>query len=253
MHLERLALILEIVGQKGRASVADICAQSDIPKPTAYRLVQDLVSSGLLESPTRGEFAIGTRLKRITLSDHSDPALLQVIAPVLSGAANDYGAAFFLSRLRSHWVEIIHVETPQTGVSFLHPGMGKRPMHACSCAKAIAAVSPELLSQDRLDGQLKRYTDRTITDPKELAAELDVIRAKGYAMCVEELERGISSVATTLTKTGVGATLSIGATASLRVFTPSKREKIGHTLTTMSHELARALGWDEADEERISA
>ncbi|CUH45857.1 IclR family transcriptional regulator [Ruegeria atlantica] len=253
MHLERLALILEIVGQKGRASVADICAHSEIPKPTAYRLVQDLVLSGLLESPTRGEFAIGIRLKRITLSDHSDPALLQVIAPVLSGAANDYGAAFFLSRLRGHCVEIIHVETPQTGVSFLHPGMGKRPMHACSCAKAIAAVSPELLSQDRLDGQLKRYTDRTITNPKDLAAELDVIRTKGYAECVEELERGISSVATTLTKTGVGATLSIGATASLRVFTPSKREKIGHTLTAMSHELAHALGWGEADEERIPA
>lgn len=251
MHLERLALILEIVGQKERASVTDICAQSDLPKPTAYRLVQDLVSSGLLDSPTRGEFAIGTRLKRITLSDHSDPALLQVIAPVLSGAANDHGAAFFLSRLRGHWVEIIHVETPQTGVSFLHPGMGKRPMHACSCAKAIAAVSPELLSHGELKGQLKRYTERTITSREDLAAELEAIRVKGYAECVEELERGISSVATTLTKTGVGATLSIGATASLRVFTPSIRKKIGQTLIAMSHELSRALEWGEADRRRL--
>ncbi|MFV1875701.1 helix-turn-helix domain-containing protein [Nioella sp.] len=49
MHLERLILILEIVGQKGTATVAEICTHSDLPKPTAYRLVQDLVGVGLLE------------------------------------------------------------------------------------------------------------------------------------------------------------------------------------------------------------
>ena len=95
MYLERIALVLEIIGQKGRATVADICSQSDLPKPTAYRLVQELVTSGLLETPARGVFAIGARLKRITLSDYSDAALLEVIAPVLSSAADAYGAAFF--------------------------------------------------------------------------------------------------------------------------------------------------------------
>ena len=54
MHLERLTLILEIVGQKKEATVADICAHSDLPKPTAYRLVQDLVAVGLLEPVARG-------------------------------------------------------------------------------------------------------------------------------------------------------------------------------------------------------
>lgn len=253
MYLERVALILEVVGQTGCATVSDICAQTDIPKPTAYRLVQDLVSAGLLESPARGEFAIGTRLKRISTSDHSDPALLEMIAPVLAKGANDFGAAFFFSRLRGHWVEIIHVATPQSGVSYLHPGMGRRPLHACSCAKAIAAASPELFPDLELDGQLKRYTRRTITSQKDLAAELDAIRAKGYAECVEELEQGMCSVATTLGKAGVGATLSIGATASVRVFTPAMRRKIGQALIAMSHELARALGWSEADAGKKSA
>jgi len=253
MYLERIALVLEIIGRKGRATVADICAQSDLPKPTAYRLVQELVTSGLLETPARGVFAIGARLKRITLSDYSDAALLEVIAPVLSSAADEYGAAFFLSRLRSHWVEIIHVATPQTGVSYLHPGLGKRPIHACSCAKAIAAVSPDLLTHDELRGQLKRYTDHTITNREDLESELETVRAQGYAECVEELERGISSVATGLAPTGAGATLSIGATASVRVFTPGVRSKLGQTLIAMSHDLSKALGWDEGDIERKSA
>jgi IclR family acetate operon transcriptional repressor len=57
MHLERLTFILEVVGQKGVATVADICAHSDLPKPSAYRLVQELVGVGLLEPVVRGKFS----------------------------------------------------------------------------------------------------------------------------------------------------------------------------------------------------
>ena len=121
MHLERLTFILEVVGQKGEATVTEICAHSDLPKPSAYRLVQDLVGVGLLEPVARGTFSIGSRLKRITQNDNHDRALLEVIAPALKKAATQYGAAFFLSRLRGKSVEIIHVETPDTGVSYLHP------------------------------------------------------------------------------------------------------------------------------------
>ena len=128
MHIERLTLILEIVGQKGEATVADICAHSDLPKPSAYRLVHDLAGAGLLDPIAKGRFAIGNRLKRITEGDLSDQVLLDSIAPVLREAATDHGVAFFLSRVRGHAVEIIHVETPDTGVSFLHPGLGKRPL-----------------------------------------------------------------------------------------------------------------------------
>ncbi|NNK77894.1 MAG: helix-turn-helix domain-containing protein, partial [Litoreibacter sp.] len=158
MYLERLTLILEIVGQKGQATVAEICEHSDLPKPSAYRLVQDLVAAGLLEPVARGCFTISTRLKRITRNDHSDRVMLELIAPALKRAATEHGAAFFLSRLRGRAVEIIHVETPETGVSYLHPGLGKRPLHACSCSKAVAAFSPELLSTGDVKGQLKAYT-----------------------------------------------------------------------------------------------
>jgi len=250
MHLERLTSILEIVGQKGEATVAEICSIADLPKPSAYRLVQDLVSAGLLASSARGQFIIGSRLKRITLSDLSDPALLEVIAPVLARAATDHGAAFFLSRLRGRWVEIIHVATPDNGVSYLHPGVGKRPLHACSCSKVIAAFSPDLLPGQELEGRLKKYTENTITSLQDLEAEFEVIRMQGYAECIEELERGICSVATTLNETGLGATLSIGATASTRVFTAETRKDIGRSLQAMSRELSNALGWGEADASR---
>jgi len=244
MHLERLTSILEIVGQKGEATVAEICAHSDLPKPSAYRLVQDLVGVGLLEPVARRQFMIGSRLKRITHSDHSDGALLEVIAPALKQAATKFGTAFFLSRLRGKSVEIIHVETPDTGVSYLHPGLGKRPLHACSCSKAVAAFSPHLYLTGEMEGRLRAYTEFTLTKVHDLEAEFDTIRRRGYAECVEEIERGMCSVAAPLAPSGPGATMSIGATGSVRVFTSAFREKLGPQIRQIAHEMSASLGWD---------
>lgn len=246
MHLERLTHILEIVSQRSPASVADICAYSGVPQASVYRIVNDLVAVGMLESTARGRFVIGARMKRIADQEHSDQALVAAIAPGLSRAACEGGAAFFLSRLRGRSVEIIHVEVPDTGVSYLHPGVGKRPLHACSCSKAIAAFSPDILLDGEMEGGLKAYTEHTLTRPEDLAVEFETIRARGYAECVEELERGICSVAAPLAVSGPGATLAIGATGSVRVFTQAKRAAIGHQLTQMSGKLAAALGWKQA-------
>ena len=247
MHLERLTCILEIVGQKGEATVAEICTHSDLPKPSAYRLVQDLVSVGLLEPVARGQFTIGTRLKAITHKDHSDRTLQELIAPTLKQAAAQFESAFFLSRLRGKSVEIIHVETPGTGVSYLHPGLGKRPLHACSCSKAVAAFSPELFSIAEMEGRLRAYTEFTLTDPKDLQAEFATIRARGFAECEEEIERGMCSVAAPLAPSGPGATLSIGATGSLRVFTPAFREKLGCQIIQIARDISTTLGWELSD------
>lgn len=250
MHLERLTLILEIVGQKEQASVADICAHSSLPKPSAYRLVQDLVAAGLLEPIGRGRFVIGARLKRITHSDHSDRALLELIAPVLKQAATAHGVAFFLSRVRNRSVEIVHVETPDNGVSYLHPGLGKRPLHACSCSKAVAAFAPELVSTDELKGRLKAYTEFTLTNAGDLEAEFATIRQRGYAECVEEIERGMCSVAAPLAQSGLGVSISIGAAGSSRVLTKKVRSDIGAVLREMAQQLADGLHLAAQDEDR---
>ena len=102
-----MALILEIVSQKGEATVADICAHSDLPKPSAYRLVHDLTQAGFLDPVAKGQYSIGSRLKRLTETEQTDQVVLETIAPLLVEAADSHGAAFFLSRLRGNSVEII--------------------------------------------------------------------------------------------------------------------------------------------------
>ena len=243
MHLDRLVRILEVVAMSGgAATVAEISAATGYPKPSVYRLVQDLVSAELLQSPEKGTFRIGPRLHRVSRLDRSDAEISVLVEPYMARLANEHGVACFLSRARGDSVEITQVVVPaDEKVSFLHPGLGLRPIHACSCAKVIAAYGTERFQEDVIHGRLRQYTEYTLTDADDLRADFRAIRERGYGECLQELEVGICSVAAPIRLTDVGVTMSVGATGSTRVFTDEFRVRIGPALIDLAGELARRL------------
>jgi DNA-binding IclR family transcriptional regulator len=87
-----------------------------------------------------------------------------------------------------------------------------------------------------------------VTNVQDLEAEFATIRQRGFAECVEEIERGMCSVAAPIAPSGPGAMMSIGATGSVRVFTPAFREKLGSKITKTAYELSTILGWSDAED-----
>jgi DNA-binding IclR family transcriptional regulator len=243
MHLERLTGLLEAVAIAGRAVTAtEIQQATGLPRPTCYRLLQSLAEHRLLDEPEPGRFLIGERLVRLALLGQTDVDASAAAAPTLREAADAFGEAVFLSRFRNRGVEIIHVEVPQDATrSFVHPGLGFRPMHACSCSKVIAAFAEETFREEILGGPMRRYTPRTKHDAPALRAEFEHIRLTGYAECVEEIEVGVSSVAAPIRIGNIGATFSIGATGPVRRFTESRRAGIGRDLMRFADKVALAL------------
>ena len=186
MHLERLITLLEVVAVVGRPITAtEIQSATDVPKPTCYRLVQTLLEQGLLEDPNGdGRYIIGERLIRIALLGKSDVDVRRVSAPILKTAATQFNETMFLARFRDSRVEIIHVETPDDPArAFIHPGLGARPMHACSCSKAIAAFAEETFQDQIIEGSLKPYTEHTKTTREDLIKEFETVRRQGFADC----------------------------------------------------------------------
>lgn len=243
MHLDRLVSVLETVAVAGRpVSAADLQQATGLPRPTCYRLLQTLSETRLLESPADGGYLIGQRLVRIALLGQSDIDVCQAAAPSLKDAAIDLGEAVFLSRFRNDGVEIIHVETPSDPKrSFIHPGLGYRPMHACSCSKAIAANAERDFREAILNGPMRAYTAHTRTTESALRAEFAEIQRRGYAECVEEIEIGVSSVAAPVQIGNIGATFSVGATGPIRRFTDSYRARIGKDLIVLAGRVSAAI------------
>jgi len=243
MHLERLTSVLEAVAVAGRAvTTPEIQQATGLPRPTCYRLLQSLAEHRLLDEPEPGRFLIGERLVRLALLGQTDVDASAAAAPMLHEAADRFGEAVFLSRFRNNGVEIIHVEVPQDATrSFVHPGLGFRPMHACSCSKVIAAFAEEAFREEILGGPMRRYTPQTKHDASALRAEFEDIRMTGYAECVEEIEVGVSSVAAPIRIGNIGATFSIGATGPVRRFTARRRAEIGAALRDDADKVALAL------------
>lgn len=243
MHLDRLINLLEAVAIAGRAVTATEIQQSTgLPRPTCYRLLQSLAEHRLLDEPEPGRYLIGERLVRLALLGQTDVDAARAAAPTLRDAADQFGEAVFLSRYRNRGVEIIHVETPQdTARSFVHPGLGFRPMHACSCSKVIAAFAEDGFREEILRGPMRSYTPQTKNDAGALRAEFEAIRLAGYAECVEEIEVGVSSVAAPIRIGNIGATFSIGAIGPVRRLTPRRRATIGHDLCGFADKLALSL------------
>ena len=243
MHLARVMKVLEAVAMAGRPVTASEVQQlTDLPRPTCYRLLQSMQAEQLLDEVSSGRFIVGESLVRLALLGQTDVDICRSAAPTLQRAADDLGEAVFLSRFRNRGVEIIHVEVPGDAKrSFVHPGLGFRPMHACSCSKVIAAFADDTFRQDILSGPMRSFTEYTRCDPQRLSREFDQILSSGYAECVQEIELGVSSVAAPVQIGSVGAPYSIGATGPVRRFTKDRRAQIGEQLCQMAQKMGHSL------------
>ena len=243
MHLDRLMIILEAVGAAGRSvTPPEVQQMTGLPRPTCYRLIQSMREQRLLAEPEQGRFLLGERMVRLALMGQSDDDVTRAAIPTLKEAAHIFGEAVFLSRYRNKGVEIIHVEAPRDAKrSFVHPGLGFRPLHACSCSKVIAAFADNDFQKEIFNTPMKSYTDYTKQKPDALSKEFEAIRQIGYAECVEEIEVGVSSVAAPIRLGKIGVLFSIGATGPIRRFTPERRSEIGLELSQMAQRVSLAL------------
>ncbi len=251
MHLDRLITVLEAIAVAGRpVSAGEVQQATGLPRPTCYRLLRTLAAHRLLEDVEgASRYLIGERLTRIALLGQADSDVRRAAIPTLREAAIGFGEAVFLSRFRESGVEIIHVETPADPArAYIHPGLGFRPMHACSCSKAIAAFAEAEFREAIFEGPLRAYTQHTKIGREALEAEFAAIRDQGWAECVEEIEMGVSSVAVPIRIGNVGAIFSIGATGPIRRFTEARRRRVGEELLRLSTKVGAAIRLREVGE-----
>jgi len=72
---------------------------------------------------------------------------------------------------------------------------GRLPTHAAAGAKAILAFSTGETMENFLRKNLRRFTNKTITDPERLRSHLQKIRKRGVSFCEEEIDEGVNAIA----------------------------------------------------------
>jgi IclR family acetate operon transcriptional repressor len=242
--LDRFCQILEAVVAAGSpVSAADLSRITGLPRPTSYRLVASLAKHGLLDS-VEGEsrYTLGSRFIRMALLSKTDNDLGNSTAAILKRLVVETGEAAFLSRFRDGSIDLIHVEVPQDGSNgFIHPGFGTRPVHACSSAKAIAAYAPDEVRDQLLTCAVEPFTDATLTQREEILDELELTRQRGYALCAEEMDEGVVSIAVPVTIDPVGIMFSLGVVGPTRRMAERRISELATTLTRAAAQAGTAI------------
>ncbi|MFI6008374.1 IclR family transcriptional regulator C-terminal domain-containing protein [Streptomyces sp. NPDC051243] len=180
----------------GRAelTLTDVARATGLSRATARRALITYEHLGLVrQSGTRG-FALTPRVLSLGFPPLSRTTLARIATPHLAELADRVHESASLAVLTPSGEEIQYTARAATSrVMSVNVTVGTRlPAYATSLGRVLLADVP---AADRRLGELRPLTPRTTTDPTTLAAELEEIRGRGYALVDEELEEGLRSIA----------------------------------------------------------
>jgi len=219
MSARRILQIIRYVARRDSpVSVKEIARHLSMPRPTVYRLINGLEDEEVLQrcADTNG-IELSNGFLRSMIIGASNAQIIAGFEEALDCTANTWNATAFLGRLSGKVIEIVHVTTPpKLDTGYIHPGLNVRPAHACSAARAILAFVSQKKADEVLGNDHTAFTDQTITDKDALLEELQQTRERGYAICDEEIDPGITSVSAPIRVGRAGVVCSIGIVAPVR-------------------------------------
>lgn len=218
--IERAAAVLRLLAQSGRPlGVVEIASALSLPKGTAHGIIRTLHGVGFVDQDRRtGRYRLGSELLRLG-HDPLDPNELRSLAINWTDTlAARTGEAVRIGMLHGdEEVAIVHhVFRPDDSVQVLEIDH-RLPAHASALGKTLLAYTPGAGARLR-DRTLEPYTARTLTDGRALAAQLTLIRERGWGADVEEWMAGEASIAAPIRDAGgivVGAVAIAGAPISI--------------------------------------
>lgn len=184
-----------VIEDGGASSVSALARKHDVPVATAHRQVATLVSEGFLAPTGGGRHIAGIRLRAILARVDDKQLVTNVAAPLLHRLAARTGAVVQLGTFENDMVTY-RIKTGE-GANSLFTKVDMQLEAYCSgIGKVLLAHLPQAQRDAYLaGGPFVALTETTITDPADLAHELEQVAKAGYAEDRGEIDPAISCVA----------------------------------------------------------
>jgi DNA-binding IclR family transcriptional regulator len=226
----------------------EMVAELSLPRMTGYRMARTLQSAGyLVTDPQSGRYRLGPALLASTYLSEGYAELVGIARPYLESLVDVTGESATLA---------VDVEGVAVCVDMLDsPRPHKRQVAvgrvigdtANAHGKMYAAALPDEERERLLALPHERLTPRTITDPEELAAELERVRDEGVAFDIEERDLGTCAVAAPVRDQMGNVIGSIGVIVPTGRFGPDERRTCVSAVRASGAALSAFLGYAEAD------
>lgn len=132
-------------------------------------------------------------------------------------------------------------------------GNGRRsPLHTTASGKTLLAYQEAGFIEQVLARPLPRVTTRTVTEPRALKAELEKVRQVGFAICHQEQEVGLSSVAVPIIAGASPVKAALAVAGPSQHFTKISLPRFVSELTATASRVAMSLK-GEAEQAPVSS
>lgn len=241
--VDRALRLLALFREQPELRLSVVRERLGVGQSTAHRLMAMMVYHGFaLQDPRTRVYRAGPVLYEVGLAVVRNLDLRAVGHPILVRLAQETGETVHLGTLEG--ASVRYVDCVESA-SVLRVGsrVGQfSPAHATSLGKAMLAAMPlEAVHAIFPSPQLPAATAKTIGTLTDLLAELDRVRARGYARNIEEMVDGVCSVGVAVVHPVRGMVGALSVAAPVTRASAEQLHAHAQRLADGARELAAAL------------
>lgn len=174
--------------------VSELSRRLGMGKSTVHRILLTLAEEGLVTRTPSGQYRLGLGLLELGQVAVASLELREVAHGPLERLRNDTGETAHLAVFEPPDVVYLErFESPSTLRMFSRLGR-RNHAHSTSSGKVLMAFGSAADLEEVIATGLPRIGPRCITEPRLLKRALEEVRERGYAVSVDESERGVVSV-----------------------------------------------------------
>jgi IclR family transcriptional regulator, acetate operon repressor len=227
-------LLVRVVEAREPLAVGELAGASGLPKSTTSRLVGALERQGLVQRVgERGRLRPGPVLLRFAQRADVEASLVELAGPALERLAEESGETINLGVPTPLGVEHLAQQDSRHFVGGTN-WVGRRVPHECTA-----------------NGKVFLAHGAAPVPPGFDAQQLETIRARGYAVAVDELEQGLSALAAPVFDASGAAVAALSISGPTIRLTSERIVRLAPLLVEQARELSARLG--HVDVERGAA
>lgn len=237
--------VLEVLARHPEGlGVTALARAIDGDKGNVHRLLRVLEVRGYVEQdPATKLFSASVQLVSLAARVLRGLDLVSVARPVMRELSESTGEAVHLARrMRTGGVYVAR-EHQGGGVVTVETEIGSQPViHAASTGKALYCTADRAELTRVVHEPLSRHTMRTITSMDGLLADLEQVRARGYAVDDEELNLDVRCVAAPVFDLHGTPLASIGLSGPASRVTLGRVEDLGRQVWAAALRITKEMG-----------
>lgn len=254
--VDKALSLMELLARERRPmSLGEMASRLGLRPSTLHHIVVTLRRRGFVgQDPATRQYRLGLRAFAVGAAVAETLDIRDAADPYLRRLMEATGETANLAILDGDSVVYVAQSLPDRVMKTFTRLGARVPAHCTGVGKALMAdLSPEELGKIIDDCELERFTPKTMCVAADLEAELEKVRAAGFAVDDEEREEGVVCIAAPVRDTTGRAVAAISVSGPAARLGAGGRECLVNLVVTAARELSACLGYAQAEYARSNA